>query len=54
MANTLHSLGIYMSQVGMLDPRRNADADPKASNKISKAPESMIKSHYRLSIFFLG
>ena len=41
-----------MSRVGMLDPRQNADADPKTSNKISKAPESMIKSYYKLSIFF--
>ena len=43
-----------MSPVGMLDPKQNVDADSKASNKISKALESMIKSHYRLSIFFLG
>ena len=52
--NLSRAIAIYMSRVGMLDPRQNADADPKASNKISKAPESMIKSYNRLLIFFLG
>lgn len=42
---------IYMSHVGMLYLRQNADADPGANNKMSKAEESMIKSHYKLSIF---
>ena len=52
--NPSHALGIYMSRIGMLDLRQNADTDPKASNKISKTPESMIKSHHDYQSFFLG
>lgn len=38
----------------MLDLRQNANTDCKANNKINKARVSLIKSYYRLLIFFIG
>lgn len=47
-----YALGIYMSQVGILDWRQMRLL--RDTNKIGRARESLIKGHFRLSISPLG